>query len=313
MADRPEEVDADVGLVWSKVDAILDGFFLMLPDLLMAVVAFILVVLAGRILGRMVRRMAGRRRHEDLGRVFSSLTQWVVTTLAVLVSVTILFPSVKPVDLLTTLGVGSVAIGFAFKEILQNLLAGMLILMRGPFRIGDQIIVGRFEGTVEHVDARATLLKTYDGRRVVIPNTDVYTTAVIVNTAFDRRRTEVEVGIAYADDLAEARRAILAGLSGIDGILSQPAPDILATAFNPSWMQLQVRWWTAPDRTTVLRVRDRALVAIKRSLNEAGIRLPHEIRVVQLPDLAAVEEARDVASGEQTGRQMPTYRLAREA
>ena len=84
------------------------------------------------------------------------------TLVEVLVAMTIIFPSVRPVDLLATLGVGSVAIGFAFKDVLQNLLAGMLILVRQPFRRGDQIVAGTFEGTVEHIQARATLIHTYD-------------------------------------------------------------------------------------------------------------------------------------------------------
>ncbi|MBR7552348.1 mechanosensitive ion channel, partial [Mycobacterium tuberculosis] len=77
----------------------------------------------------------------------------------------------------------SVAIGFAFKDIFQNLLSGILLLLSEPFRIGDQIISGNFEGTVEDIQIRATTIRTYDGRKVVIPNSQLYTSPMTVNTA----------------------------------------------------------------------------------------------------------------------------------
>lgn len=89
--------------------------------------------------------------------------------LAVLFAAAIVFPSVNPGGIFATRGVGSVAIGFAFEDILQNLLAGLLLLINRPYRTGDQIVVKGFEGTVEHIESRATLIKTYDGRRVTIP------------------------------------------------------------------------------------------------------------------------------------------------
>ncbi|MXV22113.1 mechanosensitive ion channel family protein, partial [Deinococcus xianganensis] len=107
---------------------------------------------------------------------------------------------------------------FAFKDIFQNLLAGLLILITRPFRIGDQIVSGEHEGTVEDIQVRATLLRTYDNRRVVIPNSELYTNRVIVNTAYDRRRLAVTVGIGYGDDIAQAKRIILDTLAGVEEI-----------------------------------------------------------------------------------------------
>ena len=87
------------------------------------------------------------------------------------------------------LGIGSVAIGFAFRDILQNFLAGILLLVTQPFRIGDQIVASNYEGTVEDIQTRATFIRTYDGRHVVVPNADLFTDTVVVNTAFEHRGT----------------------------------------------------------------------------------------------------------------------------
>lgn len=140
---------------------------------------------------------------------------------------TIVFPSVKPADILATLGVGSIAIGFACKDILQSWLAGLLLLIRQPFRQGDQIVVGKQEGTVERIEARATVIRTYDGKRVIIPNRSVYTESVTVHTAFHQRRSEYDVGIGYGEDVRKACGVIRHALRDIPGLAADPAPEAI--------------------------------------------------------------------------------------
>ena len=130
-------------------------------------------------------RRAGRY---DLAHMLSSFAFWVTLFVGFLVVITVLLPSMRPVDIFTSLGIGSVALGFAFKDILQNWIAGFFILIRRPFHRGDQIKVGDIEGTVQAVETRATLVKTYSGRLVIIPNSDIYTRSVTVNTAYEHRR-----------------------------------------------------------------------------------------------------------------------------
>ena len=138
----------------------------------------------------------------------------------------VVLPGFDPATLISGLGIGGVAIGFAFRDILQNFLAGLLLLMTDPFRIGDQIVVKGFEGTVEDIQTRATILKTYDGRRVVIPNGDLFTESVIVNTAYDKRRSQYDVGTGYEDNIELATSLILNNISHIEGVLPDPAPDV---------------------------------------------------------------------------------------
>jgi small-conductance mechanosensitive channel len=117
--------------------------------------------------------------------------------------------------------------GFAFRDILQNFLAGILLLLTGPFRIGDQIVVKNFASAVEDIQVRTTTITTYDGRRVVIPNANLFAEAVMVNTAFDKRRLECDVGIGTSDDISRAKALILAAVCGLDGVLKDPPPEML--------------------------------------------------------------------------------------
>jgi small conductance mechanosensitive channel len=189
-----------------------------------------------------------------------------------------------PGRLVSVLGLGGVAIGFAFKDILQNLLAGILLLIRQPFRVGDEIAVGMFTGTVEAIETRATFIRTYDGKRIIIPNGAIYTDTVTVITAYDLLRSEYDVGIGYGDDVSEARTIALRAIQSVDGVLAEPAPDVLLWELPGSSKNLRLRWWTRPQRDTVVRVHDRVLQGVAEALSAAGVDLPFPTRVVLFHD-----------------------------
>lgn len=202
----------------------------------------------------------------------------------VVVAAAIVFPSVKPGDVFATLGIGSVAIGFAFKDILQNMLAGLLLLIRRPYRRGDQIVVKEFEGTVEQIESRATLIKTYDGRQVIIPNSDIYTSPVIVNTAYPSRRDEYVVGVGYGDEAADAARIFVEVMKSVEGVLSDPAPEALPWQLSDSTVDLKLRWWADSLRTEQVHVRARVILAVFEAAREHGIDLPFPTTVMLFHD-----------------------------
>ena len=267
-----------------KLGGYVDGFFFILPNIGLGLAAFLLFLLVAAVARRAVVGGFHRSGRDDLGRLLGGFAKWSLILFGGLVVATIVFPSVKPADLLATLGIGSVAIGFAFKDILQNWLSGLLILWRQPFRPGDQIVSGGHEGTVEHIEARATLIRTYDGQRVVIPNSDIYTGTVTVRTAFPTRRSEYDVGIGYGDDLDAACRVILDALRGLDGVEPEPAPEAIPWSLEGSWVNIRVRWWSDSRRRSVVLTQGRVIAAVRRALGEAGIDLPFPTRVVLLHD-----------------------------
>lgn len=274
-----EDVDVNPGLLFDKLDSWLDGFVRLLPNLAIAGVVLVIFWLLSRLLTMLVRRAARRRDRPSLGDVGGSLVGWAVMIVGVMLAVTVVLPSVSPGDLIAGLGVSSVAIGFAFKDILQNMLAGILILLRQPFRVGDQIVSGGHEGTVERIETRATLLKTYDGRRVVIPNADIYTESVVVNTAFDTRRSEYDIGIGCNDDWDEARRIMSETCAQVEGVLSDPAPETIPVELGDFANVVRLRWWTKSDRSTQIHVKGDVLQAVYKALDKAGIDMPYPTQV----------------------------------
>ena len=272
-------IDADYGAAIERVDSWVDGTIQLLPNMAVALVVLIFFYFLGAACRYLVCRQLARRERSNLGEVLGSLLKWGLVLVGFLLAATIVMPTLKPGDLIAGLGVGSVAIGFAFKDILQNWLAGLLILVRQPFEIGDQIQIHEFEGTVSKIETRATLIDTYDGQRVVIPNSEIYTNAITVKTAHAQRRSDYDVGIGYGDDISEACAVIRATLREIDGVLTEPVPEILPWALDASWVTVRVRWWTNSTQRDVTHTKSRVIHAIKAALDEANIDMPFETQV----------------------------------
>ncbi len=278
-ADKTGEVDVNPSLFFERVDSWLDGFVHSLPNILVAIVIFILFYGVSWVVCRAILKVGRRSGRHNLGQILGSLAQWSIIIGGGLLAATIIVPTLRPGDLIAGLGVSSVAIGFAFKDILQNWLAGLLILLRQPFLVGDQITVDGYEGTVKEIETRATIITTYDGQRVVIPNSEIYTNSIIVHTANTVRRSQYDVGIGYSDDIDVACQAILKALTDVDGVVSDPAPEVFAWDLAASWVTLRVRWWTKTPQSDIVRARAAVIRAIKTVLDREGIDMPYETQV----------------------------------
>lgn len=282
--NESQQFDLDFDIAVQQLDSWVDGAIRLLPNIIVALILLTLFYLLGTAVRRLIRRHLIRRQRENLGDVLGGLVKWTLMLLGILLAATVVMPTLNPGDLIAGLGVGSVAVGFAFKDILQNWLAGLLILLRQPFQIGDQIQVSGYEGTVERIETRATIIHTYDGQQVVIPNSDIYTNAVLVKTAHSVRRTELDIGIGYGDDIDEACEIIAAALSSVDGVEKEPAPEALPWDLAASWVTIRARWWSDSLQTEVRHIRSDVIRAVKLALDEAGIDMPFETQVQLLHD-----------------------------
>jgi small conductance mechanosensitive channel len=263
-----------------------NGFVERLPYFTVALAVFIIFILIGKGVRAGVRAVTQRnRRHYNLGVVMGRLSYGLIIFLGLLIALVIAIPGFTPGELVNILGLSSVAIGFAFRDILQNFLAGILLLLAEPFRIGDQIILNDFEGTVEDIQTRATFIKTYDGRRIVIPNSNLFTNSVTVNTAYRKRRLEYDVSIGYGDDISRAKRILLDTVRDIPEVLADPAPDALVVALADSSVNIRLRWWVQPPRRfESLIAQDVVLEKVAQALLSEGFDLPFPTRQILFHD-----------------------------
>jgi small-conductance mechanosensitive channel len=288
-------MNLDLSRTLEQLESAVLGILSTLPSLIAAVLILAAFWGVGTMARRLVYRLTNRvRRRRNLGVVLGRITHWIVVLLGVLTSAVVLFPNFSASEVIQLLGLGSLAIGFAFRDVLQNFLVGILLLINEPFSIGDQIIVnnGQFEGTVEDIDGRATIIRTYDGRRVVVPNADLYTGTVTVNTAFDRRRVDYDVAISYGSDIDLARRIILEAIreADVETVLLSPPPQVYLTELGDFGVTLRLRWWISPPLYhDFIDSRDRILSSVMRRIAETdGVSIPFPTRTVWLKQTEGV-------------------------
>ena len=273
-----------VTLIQQRIIDIWQSFVLLVPNLISASVFLLVAWYGTKSIARLIGRVSTSRNRPDLGSLLGSVARAVMLVFAILIAAAMIFPTIHPGDVFATLGVGSVAIGFAFKDILQNLLAGFLLLIQRPYERGDQIIVKGFEGVVVQIESRATLLRMFDGRQVIIPNSDVYTSPVTVKTAAGQHREELMVGIGYGDKIPEAIEIFRAAVRGLDGVADQPGVEVWPWALNDSTIDLKIRWWNARNKTNNVETKARVIVAVAQAAKNHGIDLPFPTSVVLLHD-----------------------------
>lgn len=237
-----QSMSFDFSAAIQRVHNWINGFIRLIPNIVVALVVIAVFYGLGYLARKLVMRRTTRSQRDNLGDVLGGFVRWVIIVLGFLLGATIVIPSLNPGDLIAGLGVSSVAIGFAFKDILQNWLAGLLILLRQPFETHDQIEVNGYEGTVERIETRATIIKTYDGQRVVIPNSDIYTNALLVKTAHEKRRSQYDVGIGYGDGIEEACEVIRKAVAGVADVEKEPGVEALPWDLAASWVTIRIRW-----------------------------------------------------------------------
>jgi small-conductance mechanosensitive channel len=269
---------------YTTIDKIMDSFWERLPYIGIAITVFVIFWLLTKLFKLFIRKTLENRSYtrQNLVLVLNRVGSTFIIFFGFLIALVIAIPGFTPSQLIGALGIGSVAIGFAFKDIFQNLLSGILILISEPFRIGDDIVVNGMEGNVEDIQIRATFLRSPDGRRIVIPNATVYTSAVTVNNAYQRRRCEFVVGIGYEDDMQKAKQIIMDILDHNLNVLSQPGFSVNVTALADFSINLTVRWWVNTTETSTSTSISEIQELVVTAFDEKGISIPYPVQEVKV-------------------------------
>ena len=272
-------VDEALDPTIDTVQGLYDTFLANLPIIGIALVLGMIGIVVAASLATATRRGLERTKADPVAVDF---TVRILRILGVLAAILLGF-AVAGVEIgpaLAGLGLAGLAVAFAVQAILENFIAGVILLIRRPFRAGDQIRTGEFEGTVQDIDLRVTRLVDYEGVLVLLPNVEVYKAALVNLTRRGKRRTTVMVGIDYRDDHDDAREVLRKAVLQVEGVLEDPAPEILLTELGESSVNFEIRYWTLPDIRSVRHTQDRVLAAAKRGISDAGMTIPWPIRTL---------------------------------
>ncbi|WP_324753590.1 mechanosensitive ion channel family protein [Roseovarius sp. Pro17] len=276
------DLNEAANIATSRLDSYLGALVASTPKILIAILIILLTCAAVRLTGFVEGRVAARLRlRQNLVDVLLMMTRVLLWLGGILIALTVIFPTITPGKALTTLGLGSIAIGFAFKDTFENFLAGILILLREPFAIGDYVECESVEGRIEAITIRDTRIRQTDGQLVVMPNHALFQNPVTVRTDKDLRRTTIICGVARSEDVDRARDVIRTAVEALDTVRSDIKDvQIFAQSFGDASIDFEVTWWTGSSPLDIRRSRDQVVAAVKRALDEAEIEIPYPYRVL---------------------------------
>lgn len=270
-----EPTQNPIATVQNQLAEMADGFIRALPNIAIAVVILLVTWIVAKFAIRIADRLIGKTEmRPSLKSLVDTLVKIAIWLVGIMVALVVLMPGLTPASLFAGLGIGAVAIGFAFQDIFENFFAGILIMLREKMRIGDVIECEGISGKVEHITLRETYVRKLSGEVTLVPNSVLFKNPVEILTDDSKRRHEVVAGVSYDTDLDYAANLIRKAVEGIDTIDKDKKVDVFATEFNSSSIDFNVRWWAGSSPRDMHESRDAVVRAIKRALDDAGVEIP---------------------------------------
>lgn len=252
-----------------------EGLIASLPSLAIGVVILFVTWLVAKIAVRITGRISGRANlRESLQALIQTVTRVGVWVIGLMVAATVVLPGLDPSGLVAGLGLGTVAIGFAFQDIFENFLAGVLIMLRESMEIGDLIEVEGVMGKVEHISLRETHLRQLTNELTIMPNSMLFKNPVKILTDAHVRRDELMVGVSYDTDLDQALEVIRGALDGIEAIDTERPMSVFAWSYGASSVDFLVQWWSDARPRDRRETKSEVVRKIKKALDDAGIEIP---------------------------------------
>ena len=251
-----------------------------------ALLVGLLVLAAGWLLGRIVRWatrriLLWRGRSPSASEIFAALGQALVVVLSLAAALTLVFPSVKPVNALGGIGVLSIAAGIAFQTVLGNMFAGIVILARDIFRVGDQIAVEDVAGTVTRINLTSTVVRTFDGRKALIPNSVIHSQVVTVQTGYEQVRSTIALDIDDQSDFTLATGVAEQAMRSVPVVLDDPAPQALLLGVGSATVHVELRFWSGARQMETRVAQHEVIVAVLRALADAGVATGSDVVMIE--------------------------------
>lgn len=273
--------DAFTELV-AKLTGWLQGFILLLPNLVVAVVVVTGFGIASRIIRRVVLATMTRiTSHPSINKLVATIASMGVLGAGVFVALGIVGLDKTVTSLLAGVGIIGLALGFAFQDIASNFMSGLILLTRQPFKHGDVIETNGITGLAKEISLRSIIIHTFDGKVVTLPNSSVLNSPLTNHSETGHRRVDLAVGVAYGDDLDKVRRVTVEAVESIEQRDRHRPVGFFYDQFGASSIDLTVNFWIDfATQADYLSARSEAVVRIKKAYDQNGITIPFPIRTL---------------------------------
>lgn len=270
-----EQTKGSIEILIDQLAGMWESLVSLIPSMLIALVVIIFTWIVARFAVKIADKLiSNTSMRPSLKELVDTLVRIAIWVIGLMIALTIMLPGLTPASLIAGLGFGAVAIGFAFQDIFENFMAGILIMLREKMRIGDYIECEGVEGRVEHIALRETHIRKLDKELTIVPNSILFKNPVKILTDVEKRRHEVVAGVSYDTDLEHAREVILKAVKSVEKVDANEAIDVFACEFNSSSVDFKLRWWSGSQPRDMHESRDGVIRAVKAALDEAGIEIP---------------------------------------
>jgi small conductance mechanosensitive channel len=269
-----ESASQVTNVAYSSVDNLVRSTIEQLPYIVSGIVVLAFFWLISKALKGAFWAASNRTKLDNRLRIlFSRLIGVAILILGIFTSLTIIVPSFRFGDLIAGLGFTSFIVGFATKDILNNLFSGVLILWKQPFKIGDYIFVKDKQGKVEYIGVRATTLRMDDGEQILMPNGDLYSNPLTIRGAGAERRMKLTVSIGYDAEIEQAKSNIVKIMQEAKGVVAEPQPSVYVTDLTTEGVNLSIYFWIKTYEDKPMEVFDRVAAGVKSALSKSDIEL----------------------------------------
>lgn len=269
-----ENASEITNVAYSSVNSLAETGIALLPKIAAGILVLLFFWLLSKGFKKVFWATSNRTRLDNRLRIlFSRLIGIAILVLGIFTALTIVVPSFGFGDLIAGLGFTSFVVGFAAKDILNNLFSGVLILWKEPFKIGDYIFVKDKQGKVEYIGVRATTLKMDDGERILMPNGEMYSQPLTIRGAGAARRMKLKISIGYDADIEQAKAKIVNVMNAMPNVVTDPKPNVYVTDLASEGVDLTIYFWIDTNESKPLEVFDNVATGIKKTLSKSDIEI----------------------------------------
>lgn len=269
-------------LINDKITTWINEIIKLLPNIALAILILILGFFIANLFKKLLRKLVSRFiNNKTLEKLFSNLVYIILLGVIIFIALSVLQLDKAVTTILAGAGILGLALAFAFQDIASNFMSGIFLSIRRPIHVGDVVKIKDYMGKIEEINLRDTVIRTYQGQMVIIPNREVFQSPIENFTMLGKRRMDLEVGISYGDDLENVKKVTLAAVNGIEGVSTEDQTTLFYTGFGDSSINFVLRIWVATtDQVNYLQVKSQAIIEIKKAYDKNNIMIPFPIRTL---------------------------------
>lgn len=276
------DINKAYDLINDKVTMWLREFVRLLPNL--AIAALVLVI--GIYLARIARKVASRLfkqiiHHQVLNTLFSNFVHILGIGITLFIVLSILNLDKAVTSLLAGAGIAGLALAFAFQDIAANFVAGIVMSFTRPIELGDLVRVKDYMGKVEAIRLRDSVIRTFQGQKVFIPNKEIFQNPIENFSKYRKRRMDLVVGVSYGEDLEKVKEIAQKAVAAVNWRTEKDPIEVYFEEFADSSINFSLRiWLSSPEQPIFLEARSQAIMLLKAAFDANGITIPFPIRTL---------------------------------